>query len=98
MGEVFVARLADAGPVRKEVALKLLLPHLSDEPRFVRMFLDEARIAARMNHPNVVQIHEVGEAEGRYFIAMALVDGASLASLLQVCADRETPVPLGVAL
>jgi serine/threonine protein kinase len=93
MGEVFIARQAIEGS-EKRVALKLLLPHLSHEEEFVHMFLDEARIAARMNHPNIVQIFDLGVAEGRYFIAMGLVEGTSLARLLGACRARKAPLPL----
>ncbi|MGA9521092.1 MAG: protein kinase [Myxococcaceae bacterium] len=96
MGEVFVARKTGNGAFEKRVALKLLLPHLSQEPEFIRMFLDEARIAARMNHPNVVQIFDLGEAEGRYFIAMALIEGVSLAKLLRACQRMKAVLPLPI--
>jgi serine/threonine protein kinase len=96
MGEVFIARHTNAGDFEKRVALKLLLPHLSHEEEFVHMFLDEARIAARMNHPHIVQIFDLGVAEGRYFIAMALVEGTSLSRLLSACRTRKRPLPLPI--
>ncbi len=96
MGEVFVARKTGSGAFEKRVALKLLLPHLSQEPEFIQRFLDEARIAARMNHPNVVQIFDLGEAEGRYFIAMALVEGVSLSRLLRACRQMKAVLPLPI--
>lgn len=96
MGEIYIARHTGAGAFEKRVALKLILPHLAEEEDFVRMFLDEARIAARMNHPNIVPIFDVGEEKGQYFIAMALVEGVSLAHLLGACrADgRLLPIPV----
>ncbi len=96
MGEVFIARAVGSGAFEKRVALKLLLPHLTGEPEFVHMFLDEARIAARMNHPNIVQIFDLGEADGRYYLAMALVEGLSLSRLLKACrvAQLRPPLPL----
>jgi hypothetical protein len=96
MGEVFIARQTSEGAFEKRVALKLLLPHLSHEEEFVHMFLDEARIAARMNHPNIVQIFDLGVADGRYFIAMALVEGASLSRLLSSCRAKKEPLPLPI--
>lgn len=89
MGEVYVASQEGLGSYSKQVALKLLLPHLSESPTAVQMFLDEARIAARMSHRNVVQLFDLGEHEGRYFLAMELVDGMSLARLLKGLREAE---------
>lgn len=83
MGEVFVATQYGMGEFQKPIALKLLLPHLAAEPKAVETFLDEARLVARMSHPNVVQIIDVGNAEDRYYIAMELVPGISVAGLIQ---------------
>lgn len=96
MGEVFVARKTGRGAFDKRVALKLLLPHLSEEPELVRRFLDEARITARMNHPNLVQVFDVGEADGRHYLAMALVEGVSLARLLAACRRIDQPLPVPI--
>lgn len=82
MGEVYVATQLGMGAYAKPLVLKLLLPHLSENPRAVEMFLTEARLASRMNHPNVVHIFDVGVAEGRHFIALELVNGVSLSVLL----------------
>lgn len=94
MGEIFHARTTGAGAFEKRVALKVLLPHLAESPEFVKMFLDEARISAQMNHPNVVQIFDLGEANGRYYIAMALVEGVSLGDLVKACRAAKAPLPL----
>src|SRR5579871_5924043 len=82
MGEVFVAAQLGMGRYQKPLAVKLLLSHLAEEPRAVEMFLEEAHLAARMNHPNVVQIFDVGKESDRYFIAMELVRGVSLSTLI----------------
>jgi len=84
MGEVYLAVQLGLGRFQKPLALKLLLPHLSESPQAIQMFLDEAQLAARMNHPNVVQIFDVGVAEGRHYIAMELVRGVSLSSFIHV--------------
>ena len=60
---------------QKLVALKLLRRDLAEDDEFRRMFLDEARLAARLNHPNVVQTYDVGEDHGRYYIAMEYLEG-----------------------
>ena len=77
MADVFLA--VQAGPVgsgfSKLTVIKRLRRNLADEPEFVSMLVDEARIAARLNHPNVVQTNEVGEVDQQYFIAMEYLDG-----------------------
>ena len=94
MGEVFVARRTGAANFEKRVALKLLLPHLADSPDTVRRFHDEARLAARMHHPNIVEIFDIGDADGRPFIAMQLVDGVTLSRLIRELAKTGTRMPL----
>jgi serine/threonine-protein kinase len=81
MGEVFVAEQTGVGDFRKSLALKLMLESLADDPRHVQLFLAEARIAARLVHPNVVQVFDAGLVEGRYFLAMELVDGVALTAI-----------------
>ena len=94
MGEVFIARRTGAGDFEKRVALKLLLPHLASVPRLVQDFHAEARLAARMHHPNIVEIFDVGEADGRPFIAMQLVDGVTLSRLLRAVTKNGDRIPL----
>lgn len=89
MGEVFVAVQRGPDGLQKPLALKLLLPHLVEEPSVVKMFLDEARLCARMNHPNIVQILDLGKEKGRYFLAMELVHGVSLVKLVQLLAQQK---------
>lgn len=96
MGEVFVARRTGAGNFEKHVALKLLLPHLAGSPDLVRRFHDEARLAARMHHPNIVEIFDVGETDGRPFIAMQWVEGVTLGRLLRETTARGERMPLPV--
>lgn len=96
MGEVFLAVQTGIGRFEKPLALKLLLPHLSSRERAVRMFLDEARLAARMNHPNVTSIFDVGMVDGRYFMAMELVQGISLSRLIEALKARQSPPDVGL--
>ncbi|MFT3711412.1 MAG: serine/threonine-protein kinase [Archangium sp.] len=96
MGEVFVARLTGVGNFEKRVALKFLLPHLSDSSELVRRFHEEARLAARMHHPNIVEIFDVGEADGRPFIAMQLVDGVTLGRLQRDVMKSGAKMPLSI--
>jgi serine/threonine-protein kinase len=78
MADVFLA--VAQGPVgfNKLQVIKRLRPNLAEEHEFLAMFLDEARLAARLNHPNIVQTNEVGEVAGQYFIAMEYLDGQPL--------------------
>ncbi|MDX2012669.1 MAG: protein kinase [Myxococcaceae bacterium] len=94
MGEVFLATQTGMGAFAKPLVLKLMLPHLSQSTRAIEMFLAEARHASRMNHPNVVQIFDVGLIDGRYFIAMELVRGVSLARLANQLANANEALPM----
>jgi len=78
MAEIFLARLHGDGGFEKLVCIKRILPHLAKDPQFVAMFLDEARVAARISHPNVCQVFELGEWEGQYYIAMEYLEGVPL--------------------
>ncbi|MFZ5445881.1 MAG: protein kinase domain-containing protein [Myxococcota bacterium] len=110
MAEVFLARQAgvrapagdEAGGTiegfEKLVVLKRILPHQSDNPEFVRMFLDEARIAADLSHPNVVNIFDAGKADGQYFITMEYLRGRDVASVFHETSRRREPLPLAVTL
>lgn len=83
MGEVYSAEQTGPGGFRKRVALKLMLPDFASEPKYVQLFLTEARLAARLHHPNVVQVFDVGAVDDRYFIAMELIEGLSLGALIK---------------
>jgi serine/threonine protein kinase len=83
MGEIFLARLQGVAGFEKIVVIKRVLPHLAGEDRFVAMLLDEARIVARLSHPNICQVQELGEVEGEYYIAMEYLEGVTLADLLK---------------
>src|SRR5258706_3511583 len=78
MAEVFLARQSGPEGFEKVCVLKRMLPHLSDDEMFVNMFLDEARLAARLTHPNVAQIFDFGRHDDAYFLAMEYIPGANL--------------------
>ncbi|MGE0869254.1 MAG: protein kinase [Kofleriaceae bacterium] len=82
MAELFLGRLVGIAGFSKLVAIKRILPHLSSDPRFVEMFLNEGRIAARLSHPNVCQVYELGEVDGELFLAMEYLEGAALGELM----------------
>lgn len=94
MAEVFLAKSAGAMGFTKTVVLKRILPHLADDPRFVEMFLREAKIAAELTHPNVVHVFDFGESEGRYYIAMEYVDGPNMRALVKRAVESRAPIPL----
>ena len=78
MGVVYLAMVQGPGGFNKLVVVKELKPELVEEPAFLTMFLDEARLAARLSHPNIVQTNEVGNDGDRYFMAMDYLDGRGL--------------------
>lgn len=84
-----------AAHFQKLVVIKMIKRELGEDPEFVRMFLNEARLAARLNHPNVVQTLEIGEASGRYFLAMEYLEGQPLHRILK---SSEARTKLGLAL
>jgi serine/threonine-protein kinase len=87
MADVFRAELAGAAGVTKEVALKLVRGEHGGDSDFVRMFIQEARLAARLTHANVVQVFEFDQVEGRHYIAMELVRGRNLARVVDRCRE-----------
>lgn len=91
MAEVFLAKAAGPRGFEKTLVLKRILPHLAEDPAFVEMFLGEAKLAAQLEHPNVVQIFDFGEAEGSFFLAMELIDGPNLRKLVKRA--QEVPLP-----
>ena len=98
MAEVFLARQDGPQGFAKTVVIKRILPHLAETPSFLKMFLDEARLAALINHPNVVSIYELGEdaAGGNYFIAMEYIDGCTIKRLQREGFQRGTPLPFAL--
>ena len=78
MAEVFLAKQTGMEGFEKLVVVKRILPQLCSDDSFVKMFLNEARVAARLNHPNVVQIFDLGKLGEQYFIAMEYVHGEDL--------------------
>jgi eukaryotic-like serine/threonine-protein kinase len=81
MAEVFLARMSGVGGFAKLLVIKRILPHLNDDPEFHEMFLNEGRVAARLNHPNVCQVYELGEVDGKVFLAMEYLEGLAWAEL-----------------
>src|ERR1700687_1078568 len=78
MAEIFLARQTGLEGFEKTVVLKLVRPHLGDKKSFVKMFLNEAKLAAQLNHPNIVTIHDLGKIGESYFIAMEYLFGRDM--------------------
>ena len=93
MAEIFLARQMGIAGFEKLLVVKRILPHLAREKAFIQMFLDEARIAARLNHPNIVQIYDLGRVRDQYFIAMEYLEGESLASVMRHLRHRRRRLP-----
>ncbi len=96
--EIYLARIGGAAGFEKYVVVKCLHDHLADDQDFVRMFLDEARISATLDHSNIVQTFELGEHENRYYMVMEFLAGLSLAMVVRRAGERlpggTIPVPL----
>jgi hypothetical protein len=97
MAEVFAAKTFGAEGFVKDVVIKRILPAFSEDPDFVQMFINEARLAARLQHANVVQIFDFNHVDGIYYIAMELVDGLDLRSMFGTSRRRAIPVPVRLA-
>jgi serine/threonine protein kinase len=94
MAEVWRAEAPGAEGFKKEVALKLIRGDHDARGDFVRMFIQEARLASRLSHANIVQIFDFDQVDGRYYIAMEMVRGRTLRDVVERC--RETGIRIGV--
>jgi hypothetical protein len=94
---VYLGRMAGAAGFVRTVAIKRLHPHLAEEPDFVSMMIDEARLAARVQHPNVAQTLDVVTEDGELLVVMEYVAGESLARLLRVESSRQRHVPFSIS-
>nr|AXM42936.1 serine/threonine protein kinase Pkn6 [Pyxidicoccus fallax] len=92
MAEVFLAKSSGPLGFEKHLVVKRILPHLAEDPQFVEMFLAEAKLAARLNHANIVQIFDFGMEGGSYFIAMEYVDGVDLRTLKRRAKHQGTSI------
>jgi TonB family protein len=98
MAEVWKARMRGVEGFQKTVAIKRILPHMTDNAEFIGMFIDEAKLAAQLNHPNIIHIYDLGKIGRDYYIAMEYVEGRDLRSLLNAARRRGMPLPRGLAL
>jgi len=96
MAEVFLAEQEGAAGFKNRCVVKRMLPHLAEQKRFVDMFLREAKLASTLRHANIVQIWDLGEVDGTYFIAMEHVDGLGLNQLARTAWRNGKSLPMEV--
>lgn len=94
MAELFVARQEAVGGFEKDLVLKMLQERYAENPRVVEMFLDEARLAAKLNHQNIVHVYDVDEADGIRYIAMEYIHGETVTDIIRRSIARGTFLPL----
>jgi serine/threonine protein kinase len=99
MAELFRARRSGVEGFQKIVAIKKILPHIAGNDEFITMFADEAKLAAQLNHPNIVHIFDLGKIEsGGYFIAMEFVEGRDLRAILKSAREIGQPLPVPLSI
>jgi serine/threonine protein kinase len=98
MAEIFLARALSLAGFERHVVLKRILPERGDDPRFIDMFLDEARLAAQLQHPNIAQVFDLGRIGEAYFYTMEYVHGEDVRDILHRTAALDQRLPLDVAL
>jgi eukaryotic-like serine/threonine-protein kinase len=97
MGEVFLARQMRGAGFERYVAIKRMLPDLSQDDELVAMFLDEARLASRLDHPNIVQIYDLGVCGRQYYLAMEFLEGRDLRRIMGRLTRQEQRLPIDIA-
>ena len=98
MAEVFKARMRGEGGFEKIVAIKRIVPHMAANDAFITMFIDEAKLAAQLNHNNITHIFDLGKVDAWHYIAMEFVEGKDLRTLLKLGKERAYPLPPELAL
>jgi serine/threonine protein kinase len=94
MAEVYVAEAESMAGFKKKVAIKRILPQLLKDEKFVRMFLDEARLSLHLNHANIVHVFDIGKSSSTYFIVMEFVEGTTLKAILQHLSKKRQVLPV----
>src|SRR6187551_273667 len=98
MAEVHLAEWHPPSGPPKRVALKRLYPHIAENPELVAMFIDEARLARYLNHPNIAQVYELGRIKGTYYIAFEFVQGPTVQQLARHCDAQVGYIPIPIVL
>ncbi len=94
MAEVFLGEATSVQGFKKRVAIKRVLPHLASHTNFIGMFLDEARLGARLTHANIVSVFDIGKSDNSFFIVMEFVDGTNLKKIMETLRVKGQPFPL----
>jgi len=98
MADVYKARMMGMEGFQKTVAIKRIISSLTDSDEFVRMFIDEAKLAAQLSHNNIIQIFDLGKVDRSHYIAMEFIEGRDLRSILEECNERDVIMPISLAL
>jgi len=98
MAELLLAQSAGTQGFSKLVVVKRILPRFAEEPEFIRMFLDEARLAATLSHPNVVSVFDIGREDTDYFFTMEYIHGVDLRALLDAARRSGERLPFDHAI
>jgi serine/threonine-protein kinase len=94
MAEVFLGEATSVHGFKKRVAIKRVLPHLASHTNFIGMFLDEARLGARLSHANIVSVFDIGKSDNSFFIVMEFVDGTNLKKIMETLRLKKQRFPL----
>ncbi|HEX7479080.1 MAG TPA: serine/threonine-protein kinase [Polyangiales bacterium] len=98
MAEVYLGEASSVEGFKKRVAIKRVLPHLAQNENFIQMFLDEARLSARLTHANIVSVFDISAREDTFFLIMEFIDGANLKKILDTLSKRGQRFPLPEAI
>src|SRR5690606_13951765 len=94
MAAVYEAEQIGAAGFAKRVALKVIHPRLARQREWLQLFIDEAKLSANLVHGNIVQIYQLGQVDGKYFIAMEYIRGPTLRMMIDRHREMATPIPL----
>ena len=97
MAQIYLARMDGMASFERHVVLKTILANRANDRRFINMFLDEAKLAATLNHQNIAQVYEVDQADGAYYMAMEYVHGENCRAILETSIRRATIIPIELA-
>jgi serine/threonine protein kinase len=93
MGEIYLGKLGEIQGFEKPIIIKKILPDLAQDTDFIQRFIEEAQIAIKLSHGNIVQVYEVGMVDNEYFLALQYVEGQDLRSLINRCRERKERLP-----
>jgi eukaryotic-like serine/threonine-protein kinase len=93
MGEIFLARLGEIQGFEKPIVIKKILPQLAQDKEFLQRFVEEAQIAIKLSHGNIVPVYEVGMVDGEYFLALQYIEGRDLRTVLNRCREKNRRMP-----